>query len=76
MKKEGDNFDSFLSGKASFMYSPNKNKNIKDLDRKIDIKNIFNQNRLGLSDSERAVNSDISGEYKITDKIIAYLLPV
>ena len=46
MKKEGNNFDSFLSGKASFMYSPNKNKNIKNLDRKIDIKNIFNQNRL------------------------------
>ena len=29
MKKEGKNFDNFLSGKASFMYSPNKNKNIK-----------------------------------------------
>ena len=69
MKKEGDNFDSFLSGKASFMYSPNKNKNIKDLDRKIDIKNIFNQNRLGLSDSvEGGQSLTLGGEYKITDK--------
>ena len=33
------------------MYSPNKNKNIKNFDRKINIKNIFNQNRLGLNDS-------------------------
>ena len=34
---KGNNFDSFISGKASFMYSPNKNKNIKNLDRKISI---------------------------------------
>ena len=31
MKKEGLKFDKFLSGKASFMYSPNKNKNLKNL---------------------------------------------
>ena len=41
--KDGSKFDSFLTGKASFMYSPNKNKNLKNLDRKIDIKNIFSQ---------------------------------
>ena len=69
MKKEGEDFDNFLSGKASFMYSPNKNKNIKNLDRKIDIKNIFNQNRLGLSDSvEGGQSVTLGGEYKITDK--------
>ena len=51
MKRKGNNYDNFLSGKASFMYSPNKNKNIKNLDRKINIKNVFSQNRLGLSDS-------------------------
>ncbi len=69
MKKEGKDFDKFLSGKASFMYSPNKNKNIKNLDRKIDIKNIFNQNRLGLSDSvEGGQSITLGGEYKITDK--------
>ncbi len=69
MKKEGDNFDNFLSGKASFMYSPNKNKNIKNLDRKIDFKNVFTQNRLGLNDSiEGGQSITLGGEYKITDK--------
>ena len=69
MKKEGVKFDNFLSGKASIMYSPNRNKNIKNLDRKIDYKNIFNQNRLGLSDSlEGGQSLTLGGEYKITDK--------
>ncbi len=69
MKKEGDNFDNFLSGKASFMYSPNKNKNIKNLDRKIDFKNVFTQNRLGLNDSiEGGQSITLGGEYTITDK--------
>ena len=69
LKKEGNNFDNFLSGKASLMYSPNKNKNIKSLDRKIGIKNIFNQNRLGLSDSvEGGQSLTLGGEFKITDK--------
>ena len=69
MKKEGDNFDSFLSGKASFMYSPNKNKNIKNLDRKINIKNIFSQNRLGLTDSvEGGQSITLGGEYELVSK--------
>ena len=70
MKKVGNNFDSFLSGKASFMYSPNKNKNIKNLDRKINIKNIFSQNRLGLDDSvEGGQSVTLGGEYEIIDKM-------
>ena len=69
LKKEGKNFDNFLSGKASFMYSPNKNKNIRNLDRKIDANNIFNQNRLGLNDSvEGGQSLTLGGEFKITDK--------
>ena len=69
MKKEGYNFDSLLSGKASLMYSPNKNKNIKDLDRKIDIKNVFSQNRLALSDSvEGGQSITFGGEYELLDK--------
>tara|TARA_B100001057_G_scaffold467782_1_gene526250 strand:+ start:3920 stop:6298 length:2379 start_codon:yes stop_codon:yes gene_type:complete len=69
MKKKGDNFDSLLSGKASLMYSPNKNKNIKDLDRKVDIKNIFSQNRLSLSDSvEGGQSITLGGEYELSDK--------
>ncbi len=69
MKKESNKFDSFLSGKASLMYSPNKNKNIKDLDRKIDIKNVFSQNRLGLNDSvEGGQSITLGAEYEIIDK--------
>ena len=69
LKKEGIKYNNFLSGKASFMYSPNKNKNIKNLNRKINTKNIFNQNRLGLNDSvEGGQSLTLGGEYKITDK--------
>ncbi len=69
LKKEGNKYNNFLSGKASFMYSPNKNKNIKSLNRKINTKNIFNQNRLGLNDSvEGGQSLTFGGEYKITDK--------
>jgi len=69
MKKVGSKYDSFLSGKASFMYSPNKNKNIKDLDRKIDITNIFSQNRLGLSNSvEGGQSVTLGADYEIIDK--------
>ncbi len=69
LKKERNNYDNFLSGKASFMYSPNKNKNIKNLDRKIDVNNVFNQNRLGLNDSvEGGQSLTLGGEFKITDK--------
>ncbi len=69
LKKEGNTFDNFLTGKASFMYSPNKNKNVKNLDRIIDINNIYSQNRLGLDDSvEGGQSITLGGEYKITDK--------
>ena len=69
MKKVGSKYDSFLSGKASFMYSPNKNKNIKNLDRKIDITNIFSQNRLGLSNSvEGGQSVTLGADYEIIDK--------
>ena len=69
MKKDGSKFDSFLTGKASFMYSPNKNKNLKNLDRKIDIKNIFSQNRLSLNNSvEGGQSITFGGEYELIDK--------
>ena len=69
MKKDGSKFDSFLTGKASFMYSPNKNKNLKNLDRKIDIKNIFSQNRIRLNNSvEGGQSITFGGEYELIDK--------
>ena len=33
------------------MYSPNANKDFKNLDRKIDINNVFTHNRLSLDDT-------------------------
>ena len=51
------------------MYSPNANKNLKTLDRKIDINNIFTQNRLSLNDSvEGGQSLTIGGEYGLKRK--------
>ena len=69
MKKEGKFFDSFLTAKGSLMYSPNSNKDLKSLDRKIDINNIFTQNRLSLSDSvEGGESLTLGGEYSLKSK--------
>ncbi len=69
MKKEGEFFDSFLTAKGSLMYSPNANKDLKTLDRKIDINNIFTQNRLSLNDSvEGGQSITIGGEYSLKGK--------
>ena len=69
MKKEGKFFDSFLTGKGSLMYSPNSNKDLKNLDRKIDINNIFTQNRLSLYDSVEGGRSfTFGGEYSLKNK--------
>ena len=43
--------NSFLTPKFALMYSPNKSKNIRNLDRNINIDNVFGFNRLGLNDS-------------------------
>ena len=51
------------------MYSPNANKDLKNLDRKIDINNIFTQNRLSLNDSvEGGQSLTIGGEYNLKAK--------
>ena len=69
MKKEGKFFDSFLTGKGSLMYSPNSNKDLKNLDRKIDINNVFTQNRLSLKDSVEGGRSfTFGGEYSLKNK--------
>ena len=69
MKNGGLNYDNYLTGKAAFMYSPNKNRNNQTLDRKINAQNVFSQNRLGLSDSvEGGQSITLGGEYKITNK--------
>ena len=51
------------------MYSPNANKDLKNLDRKIDINNIFTQNRLSLDDSvEGGQSLTLGGEFSLKDK--------
>ena len=51
------------------MYSPNANKDLKTLDRKIDINNIFTQNRLSLDDSvEGGQSLTLGGEYSLKGK--------
>ena len=51
------------------MYSPNANKDLKTLDRKIDMNNIFTQNRLSLNDSvEGGQSLTLGGEYSLRGK--------
>ena len=45
-----------FTAKGSLMFSPNANKNLKNLDRKIDINNIYTHNRLSLDDTVEGVN--------------------
>ena len=51
LKKNYKNYIGNLSPKINARYSPNKSENLSDLDRKINITNIFSNNRLGLNDS-------------------------
>ena len=69
LKNEGNFFDSFFTAKGSLMYSPNSNKDLKTLDRKIDINNIFTQNRLSLDDTvEGGQSLTLGGEYSLKGK--------
>ena len=51
LKRSYENYLGSLSPKINLRYSPNKSENLSDLDRKINITNIFSKNRLGLNDS-------------------------
>jgi len=69
LKKEGKFFNNFFTAKGSLMYSPNSNKDLKTLDRKIDINNIFTQNRLSLNDAvEGGQSLTLGGEYSLKGK--------
>ena len=69
LKNEGKFFDNFFTAKGSLMYSPNANKDLKTLDRKIDINNIFTQNRLSLDDAvEGGQSFTLGGEYSLKSK--------
>jgi len=69
LKKESTNFDSNLSPKVSLRYSPFDTENINDLDRQINIENIFSNNRLGLTDSLEGGQSITLGfDYELLKK--------
>ena len=69
MKREGKFFDNFFTAKSSLMYSPNSNKDLKTLDRKIDANNIFTQNRLSLDDTvEGGQSLTLGGVYGLKEK--------
>ncbi len=66
---EGIKFDNYLTPKMSLRYSPNKMKNLKKEDRRIDINNIFSIDRIGFSNTvETGQSITIGGEYKKTRK--------
>ena len=69
LKKKRDNFNSLLTPKISFRYSPNPTKNMSTVDRRIGIDNIFSLDRVGVNDAvEGGESLTIGNEYKITNK--------
>ena len=67
--KKSQNYMSSLSPTASFRYSPNNSKNMKNSDVRIDTNNIFSLNRLGTSTSVEGGSSITYGiQYSKTDK--------
>ena len=66
--KESDNFKDVLTPKILFKYSPNKTKNMKNSDRRIDTNNIFSFNRISSSDSvEGGESLTIGAGYRRSD---------
>ena len=49
--KREDDFTNFITPKISLKFNPSDMKNYTELDRSVNVDNIFNLNRLGLSDS-------------------------
>ena len=67
--KDELNFKKFLIPKLKLKINPSDMKNYSDTDRKINILNIFNTNRLGLTDSiETGKSLTIGVDYKQEDK--------
>ena len=69
LKKTGELYDRFFTPKISFRYSPNKTRNIKDNDVRIDISNVNSFNRIGKNDAvEGGQSITLNTDYKITNK--------
>ncbi len=76
LKKQSEFYNSFITPNLSYRFSPNKTKNMSDLDRRLDISNINSFNRLSVNDSIEGGHSittnigykknDLSGDEKIS----------
>jgi len=69
LKKENENFNSFLTPKISMRYSPNPTKNISNSNQGLNLNNIFSLERVGTNDSiEGGQSLTIGSEYRRTNK--------
>ena len=69
LKKDSQNFTNTITPKFSVRLSPNHTKNLRSKDRKINYENIYDLNRLGISDSvEGGISATYGYEYTKFDK--------
>ena len=69
LKKDSQNFTNTITPKFSIRLSPNHTKNLRSKDRKINYENIYDLNRLGISDSvEGGISATYGYEYIKFDK--------
>ena len=69
LKKDSQNFTNTITPKFSLRLTPDHTKNLRDKDRKINYENIYNLNRLGISDSlEGGISATYGYEYTKFDK--------
>ena len=77
LQKSLTNYESELKPKLSLRLSPTRSENIIDQDRRVNIVNIFGNNRLGLSDSlEGGQSLTVGTEYNLNKKNGAEILNV
>lgn len=69
LKKLGTNYSSFLEPIVSLRYSPSETKNISNLDRRIDINNIFSVDRISDNNTiEGGESLTIGNTYRLVDQ--------
>ena len=77
LKKSTMNYESEIKPKLSLRLSPRRTENLRNIDRRINIVNIFSNNRLGLTDSQEGGQSlTVGNEYKLSKKDGAEVLGV
>ena len=70
LSKQSEYYNSFITPKISYRFSPNKTKNMSDKDRRLDISNINSFNRFSESDAVEGGHSiTASFDYKKNDKL-------